>query len=221
MIALAPLLVTGLLLGLAYSALPGAVNTEALRRGIAGGFRPAWLIQTGSLVGDLLWAILGLTGAAVLIRVDAFAVVLGLIGAGFLFTLARTAFRSAWTVAPAGEVVIPHSRNTLLTGIAFSLANPAGLAFWTGLGGGILGTSNNTSLAAMIVLLTGFMTGAAIWGTGMALALTWSRRFARGTAFRVIDALCGVALSYFGIRLLWTSVQRSSRWLAPLTRLAG
>ena len=54
----------------------------------------------------------------------------------------------------------------------------------------------------------------------MSLALTWSRRFAQGKVFRYVDALCGIALSYFGVRLLWTTVQRTTRWLAPLTRLA-
>ncbi len=229
-----PLLVTGISLGIAYSAVPEAVNAEALRRGLADGFSSSWLVQTGAL-GDIFWAILGLTGAAVLIRVDAFAVALGLIGAGFLFALARTAFRSAWPAVPAAalptaesagspaedvEVAAPKSRNALATGIVFSLANPAGLAFWTGLGGGILGTSGNTSHATLVVLLTGFTTGAVIWGTGMALVLTWGRRFAGGKTFRVIDTLCGVALSYFGVRLLWTSLQRATRWLFPLVRLA-
>jgi threonine/homoserine/homoserine lactone efflux protein len=228
------LLVTGISLGIAYSAVPGAVNAEALRRGLADGFSSSWLVQTGALVGDIFWAILGLTGAAVLIRIDAFAVALGLIGAGFLFTLARTAFRSARSAVPAARtaaepssspvedvaVAAPKSRNALATGIVFSLANPAGLAFWTGLGGGILGTSGNTSHATLVVLLTGFTTGAVIWGTGMALVLTWGRHFAGGKTFRVIDTLCGVALSYFGVRLLWTSLQRATRWLFPLVRLA-
>jgi hypothetical protein len=35
------LLLTALGLGLAYAATPGVVNTECLRRGITGGFRPA------------------------------------------------------------------------------------------------------------------------------------------------------------------------------------
>lgn len=228
-----PLLVTGISLGIAYSAVPGAVNAEALRRGLASGFSSSWLVQTGALVGDIFWAILGLTGAAVLIRIDAFAVALGLIGAGFLFALARTAFRSAWSAVPAAalpaassagspaeDAKAPKSRNALATGIVFSLANPAGLAFWTGLGGGILGTSGNTSHATLVVLLTGFTTGAVIWGTGMALVLTWGRRFAGGKTFRLIDILCGVALSYFGVRLLWTSLQRATRWLFPLVHLA-
>ena len=67
------LAITGLLLGLAYSAVPGAVNTEALRRGLDRGFRPAALVQTGALLGDIGWAVLGLTGAVVLIQRDAIA----------------------------------------------------------------------------------------------------------------------------------------------------
>jgi threonine/homoserine/homoserine lactone efflux protein len=81
--------------GLADAVVPGAVNTEAMRRGFGGGFRPAFLVQLGSLVGDVAWAALGLTGAAVLASSDALAVALGLIGSAFLFALARTAFVDA------------------------------------------------------------------------------------------------------------------------------
>lgn len=38
-------------IGLAYCATPGAVNAEALRRGLARGFWPALLVQLGSLIG--------------------------------------------------------------------------------------------------------------------------------------------------------------------------
>src|SRR2546423_3713334 len=51
-------------LGLAFCAPPGAVTAEALRRGLARGFRPALLMQLGSLIGDAPWAALALTGAA-------------------------------------------------------------------------------------------------------------------------------------------------------------
>ncbi|HEX5498375.1 MAG TPA: LysE family transporter, partial [Thermomicrobiales bacterium] len=95
MTELSPLLVSAVGLGAAYAAVPGAVNAEALRRGMTGGFRPALLVQVGSLVGDALWAVVGLTGAAALASIDALAVALALIGAGFLFALARSALAAA------------------------------------------------------------------------------------------------------------------------------
>jgi chemosensory pili system protein ChpE len=47
-----------------HCAAPGAVNTEALRRGIQRGFYASFSVQLGALLGDLLWAIVGLTGVA-------------------------------------------------------------------------------------------------------------------------------------------------------------
>ena len=48
--------------GLIFNAAPGAVFAETVRRGIRGGFRPALAVQLGSLAGDTLWALLGLSG---------------------------------------------------------------------------------------------------------------------------------------------------------------
>jgi len=212
------ILITGVVLGLAYSAVPGAVNAEALRRGVAGGFFPAWSIQTGALVGDLLWAVIGLTGAAVLVQIDAVAVAIGLVGAGFLFALARTAVRAA-IVGPAhGGESVPPAGNAFAVGVTFSLANPAGIAFWSGLGGGVLASNGDATTSNLVVLLAAFMAGSMVWGAAMAAATAWSRRFAGGSLFRAIDALCGLALSYFGIRLLWTSLKKSQRWLVPALR---
>ena len=46
------LIVTAIGLGVAYAAAPGAVNTEALRRGVTRGARPVLLVDSGSLIGD-------------------------------------------------------------------------------------------------------------------------------------------------------------------------
>lgn len=216
------LLLTGLVLGLAYAAVPGAVNAEALRRGVAGGFVPAWSIQTGALVGDALWAAIGLTGAAVLLQIDAIAIAIGLVGAGFLFALARTALRAAITGPDhnaAGEAGAAPRGNAFAVGVTFSLANPAGIAFWSGLGGGVLAAYGGATTGNLLALLLSFTLGAFAWGCGMAGALHWSRRFANGRVFQTIDALCGLALAYFGVRLLWTSLKKSSRWLSPALRL--
>jgi threonine/homoserine/homoserine lactone efflux protein len=214
-----PLLATGFVLGLAYSAVPGAVNTEALRRGIAGGFRPAALVQTGALLGDLGWAMLGLTGAVVLIQNDAIATLLGIAGAVLLCSLARSAIRAALAPAEAGGVV--RQGRPFVIGMTFSVANPAGLAFWTGLGGGLLATRDDRSPIELAALLMAFAFGSVVWGCGMSAIVTWGRRFAGGSLFRWIDALCAAALSYFGIRLLWSSLRRSRRWLSPVFRLVS
>ena len=205
-------------LGAAYAAVPGAVNTEAMRRGFTGGFRPAVLVQLGSLLGDAVWAVLGLTGAAVLAAHDAVAGVLGLVGAGFLFALARAALVDAIT---GGRTAAEPARrgSHFAVGLVFGLANPAGLAFWTGIGGGVVATSEGRPAPARIALfLAAFLVGAALWGGGMAALVGWGRRFAGARLFRWINAVCGAALAYFGVRVLWSAVQRLGRWLPTAAR---
>jgi chemosensory pili system protein ChpE len=72
------LIATAVGLGIAYAAAPGAVNTEALRRGVSWGARSALLVETGSLIGDSLWAVLALTGVTLLTRYLALQVLLGI-----------------------------------------------------------------------------------------------------------------------------------------------
>lgn len=219
MIGLSPVIVTGFTLGLVYAALPGAVNAEAARRAVKQGFAAGLLVEYGSLLGDVLWAVIGLSGAAVLVKHDGVAIALGLVGAGFLFSLARSAFRAALRdETPTGEA---HRGNALRVGVTFSLANPAGIAFWSGLGAGMLGTTAHQSWITLATLLVAFLAGAAVWGVIWAALIAWGGRFAGSRIHRWIDGLCGTALSYFGIRLLWTTLQRAGRWLVPLARAVG
>lgn len=210
---LIPLVVSGVTIGVAYTVVPGPVNTEATRRGLKDGFGPALTVQLGSLVGDVLWAILGLTGAVMVLQRDSLAIGLGLIGAGFLFALARSAFLGAMGKGEPGSSAA--SGNGWRVGIMFSLANPAGIAFWSGVGGGMLGATTNPGVMDVATVLLSFMVGSAACGVFFAGLAGLGRRHATGRAMRWIDGLCGVALTWFGVRLLWTSLRRASTWLAP------
>lgn len=208
------LLVTAIGLGIAYASAPGAVNTEALRRGLERGFRPALLVQTGALIGDLLWAALALTGVSLLFQYRPVQIVLGIAGAFFLLRLAWSALQGSWRGGLPGA----HGRigrGDFATGAFFSLANPFGIAFWAGVGSGF--TVGTDARASLVPLLVGFACGAFLWCLGFALAVSWGRRFVRPVVFRVVNALCGLTLGYFGGRLLWNTAQALLE--RPLTSL--
>src|SRR3954470_23278759 len=126
-------------LGLAYSAAPGAVNTESLRRGLSRGYRPALLVQVGALLGDLAWATLALVGTGLFLQDRSVQTVLGVAGGCCLLRLAWSALQQAWRgglPGAPGRV----DRGDFATGLVFSLATPFGLAFWSGVGGGMAAT---------------------------------------------------------------------------------
>jgi chemosensory pili system protein ChpE len=200
------LILTAFSLGVVYSAAPGAVNTEALRRGLARGFRPALLVQFGAVLGDLIWATLAFAGVTFLVQVRPLQVALGVAGACFLLRLAWLALQQAWRgESPAAQG--STARGDFTTGIVFSLANPFGLVFWSGIGGGLGATGiADPAMSDFALFLAGFAFGAAAWCVGAASLIGWGRRFIGAGAFRWVSALSGLALGYFGARLLWETV---------------
>src|SRR5438445_10135331 len=87
---------TAIGLGIAYAASPGAVNTEAIRRGAIHGAHSTLLVEAGSLIGDSFWAILALTGVTLFAQYLAVQIVLGITGDCFLLRLAWLALAEAF-----------------------------------------------------------------------------------------------------------------------------
>ena len=82
----------------------------------------------------------------------------------------------------------------------------------------MLGASGAVTATGAAAFLAAFLAGALAWGLGMSALVAWGRRFVTPRLFRAIDALCGLVLGYFGLRLLWSTLQRYSRMLALLPR---
>jgi threonine/homoserine/homoserine lactone efflux protein len=110
------------------------------------------------------------------------------------------------------------SGGALKIGVTFGLANPAGIAFWSGLGAGTLSQSDQSGSAPIIVLLVSFCLGALIWGVLMVVLVGYGRRFATGRVLRWVDGFCSVVLGWFGVRLLWASLLRGWRLAGPALR---
>lgn len=204
-----PALVSALGLGIAYAATPGVVNTECVRRGLASGFRPAFMVQFGALIGDAVWAAVALAGVAALAGSGSLEAALGLVGGLFLCRLAFKAFREAWT-GPNPTAAHVARGSAFGTGAVFGPANPAGLAFWAGVGGGSVAARSEAGVAAYGAFLAAFLVGALVWSLGLSALVGWGRRYVRPSLFRAVDALCGLVLAWFGVRLLWTTLRRAA-----------
>ncbi|MEC7362062.1 MAG: LysE family transporter, partial [Pseudomonadota bacterium] len=130
------------LLGFIFNAAPGAVFAETVRRGMSGGYRVALSVQFGSLVGDAVWAILGLAGIGLLLQADMLKIPVGIAGSGYLAWLAWDSWRAASeddsTVTPTA------SADAMRSGVVLSLSNPQNVAYWAALGSafGALGISD-------------------------------------------------------------------------------
>lgn len=200
------LVVSAVGLGFAYAALPGAVNAEALRRGLAGGFRRAILVHGGALLGAGFWAVLALTGTSLIARYEGITIALGLVGAAVLLRLTIVAIHGALG-DELPRVDAPRSGSDFSTGVIVGVANPAGFPFWTGLASDVVLRGEDRSLdpGRGALFVAGVLLGSLAWGLLLSALLSWGRRYVSAGFFRVVDALCAIAFGYFALRMLWTA----------------
>ena len=145
--------------GFAFCMSPGPVLAESLRRGLAGGFRPALLVQLGSLVGDVGWALAAFAGLGLLFTIPGLRVPLEIAGALFLLWLALNSFKDArLRAAPLGNGISAKGPDPFSSGVLMSLTNPNTMLFWLAIGAtlGGLGVPSPTSAEAA-VFLAGFV----------------------------------------------------------------
>ena len=192
-------------LGLVFNAAPGAVFTESLRRGVRGGFRPAFGVQVGSLVGDATWAVLGLAGLGALFAVPALRVPLTVGGCLLLAWLGVSGVRDGLrsTAAPDVAPVDPRGRGPLGTGVSMSLSNPLNVVYWSGAAGAVSGAlGDDATTVSLVVFFAGFMASSLLWCFVCASAIALLRRVLPPLAVRIVDLACGAALLAFAALLL-------------------
>jgi len=166
------------MLGLVFNAAPGAILAESLRRGLKGGFMPAMAVQIGSLVGDGLWVVLGLAGAAALISIAYIKIPLMLSGAILLGYLAWQSFRESRMPMPDldAAISIRESRGAMATGVALSISNPLNITYWAALGGTIAAVIGATpGFGHYMVFIAGFMFSSVLWCFIASGMIAWTR----------------------------------------------
>ena len=152
-------------LGLVFNAAPGAVFAETARQGLRGGFRPAFAVQVGSLVGDASWALLGLAGAGLLSQLEGLRWPLGLAGAVYLAWLSWDSWRAARQHQSLdGAAGKAGAGSALGRGVLLSVTNPQNLAYWTAMGTALAGLGMaQPQTADYAIFFAGFMASSLAW----------------------------------------------------------
>ncbi len=85
----------------------------------------------------------------------------------------------------------------------------------------MLGGIANPGTSDVATVLLSFIAGSVTCGVLFAGLAGLGRRHATGRTMRWIDGACGIALTWFGVRLLWSTIRRASAWLNPAFRTIG
>lgn len=202
------LFLSGFSLGIAIVASPGAVTTQAIRRGLDGGFFASFILQLGAVIGLAIWAIVALVGITILAEYVIIQVLLGLAGSGLLLYLAKDALQSTQSLVTLTAESSYEKKNDFMLGTALSLANPLPMLLWMGIANSLLeDISKSQDYGAFLLFFIGFVVSALLWATLLSGLLLFGKRFVSARLFRTINCMSGVILGGFAIKLLWTSWQ--------------
>ncbi|NVZ22569.1 LysE family transporter [Pseudomonas costantinii] len=189
-----------LVFGFVFCLSPGAVLAETLRRGLLHGFTPALLVQVGSLVGDAVWAVIGLTGIALLIQHDAVRVPLTVICALYLAWLGVRSLIDAWHLPQVCSTPASSGQNALAVGAAISLANPKNIVYWGALGSALSGIVGTTPTHGQtLMFFAGFMFASVLSCFLIAALVNLLRNNASPTWQRISYGACGLVLLYLAV----------------------
>jgi threonine/homoserine/homoserine lactone efflux protein len=191
------------MIAISFSAPPGPVTMETIRRGLRGGFSPALNVQLGSIIGDFMWFMIALIGLGQLAQIAIIRGALALMGVGLLLYLGFCGMRDAFQAAQLDQGgAIDTKRGAFRSGMAISIANPMAVGYWLSIGGTLVATGvAGQSSGQTVTFVFGFVAGTFLWAFIMALAVRFGRQILSPNLFRAINFGCGAALMVFGITL--------------------
>ena len=201
----APLTV-GLSLGAIVAAQIGPVWLLCARTTLRQGFRRGAAIGAGAAAADLVYAALGVAGAAALLRLTGLRVALSLVGATVVLVAGARTLRSAARIRLGGEldIEVADVPSSWRTGLLVTLSNPMTIVSWAAVfsASGVAGTVRG---GAAIALLAGVGIGSLTWFLALSSTLALVRRHRGGqlspTTLAAIDAVAGFGLVGFGAAL--------------------
>jgi putative LysE/RhtB family amino acid efflux pump len=205
-------LTVGFGLGLFVGAQPGPVSLLCVRSVLRGALPVGFAIGAGAAVIDLLYASLGLAGAATMLEIDGLRVALGAIGAAVLAAIGARTLWSAFRVRLGGEsqAEVATPLRAFLTSLAATASNPLTIATWAaifGAAGSVTGAASSAGSAAAMLAGVGLGTLTAFSALSLLVALVRGRFGPRLLA--VVDAVAGAGLLGFAGALGWRTAHDS------------
>ena len=202
-------LLLGFGLGLFVAAQIGPVSLLIVRSVLRGTWRIGLAMAAAVALVDLLYAALGLAGAARLIdAADGARVALGLLGAAVLIVLGArtmwTGFRARFGLETPAEVATP--RRAFVTALAATALNPLTIALWTAAFPAASATGSARSVATTVALLAGVGLGTLTWYTAFTTVVSLARRRIGRRLLAAIDVVAGAGVVGFGALLAYRSV---------------
>jgi threonine/homoserine/homoserine lactone efflux protein len=207
-------LAVGFGLGLFVGAQPGPVSLLCIRSVLRGALTSGIAIGAGAAMIDLLYAGLGLAGAASLLEADALRVAFGLLGALVLGLIGARTLWAAFRVRLGGESEeeVASPRRAFATAVAATASNPLTIATWAAIfsAASVAAVGDAaTSADGAALMLGGVALGTLTAFTALSLLVTSVRQRFGPRLLTTVDLVAGSGLLGFAGLLGWRAVHES------------
>jgi threonine/homoserine/homoserine lactone efflux protein len=192
------------LIGFTGAMMPGPVTTLIVTETARRGFIAGPLITIGHALLELAMVVALVFGLGDLLKQNAVAGTIGLLGGLFLLWMGFDIVRSAWqgkvSFDTTRDVSASSSGNPIIAGILTSVANPYWILWWATVGAAYLITFRAFGIEGIVAFYFGHTLADWVWNNVVAFVVATGRRVMTDRVYRGILIVCGaflIALSFY------------------------
>jgi threonine/homoserine/homoserine lactone efflux protein len=192
------------LIGFTGAMMPGPVTTLIVTETARRGFIAGPLITIGHALLELAMVVALVFGLGDLLKQNAVAGTIGLLGGLFLLWMGFDIVRSAWqgkvSFDTTRDVSASSSGNPIIAGILTSVANPYWILWWATVGAAYLITFRAFGIVGIVAFYFGHTLADWVWNNVVAFVVATGRRVMTDRMYRGILVVCGaflIALSFY------------------------
>lgn len=208
--------ITALTIGFSGAMMPGSLLTYTLKQSLAAGKRAGFVIVAGHALLELLLLILIFLGFDAVLRSDYAQISIGLVGGALLLFMGYDMIRGAVknTLHVKTDGVSSKSGSLLLSGAVLSASNPFFLIWWAIVGLGLLTEAYKAfGIAGVCIFYIGHISADFIWYGTISVIVGTTRKFIPEKPYRIMIALLGGVLLFFGGRFMYSAIATASQFL--------
>jgi threonine/homoserine/homoserine lactone efflux protein len=195
-------------IALSGALMPGPLLTmtvsESSRRGAMAG--PLMILGHGILEMALVTALL--LGMAPFLKRDDVFIYIALLGGIILFWMAISIFRSLPTLCLKLDIQSGKSKNLVIAGILFSLANPYWTIWWASIGLGYIMSSYKFGVLGIAAFFAGHILADLSWYALISFSVARGRRFFTDTIYRWLIGFCASFLIVFACYFFYSGLEK-------------
>lgn len=198
--------VSSFVLALSGAMMPGPLLTYTIKSALKKGWSAGLIIIAGHGLLEIALIIVIFLGFDILLQSELAQIIIGMVGGILLacmgIDMLRSSIKNKVSVnTDSGET---RSGSMILTSIALSASNPYFLMWWVIIGLGFMLDANKAyGVPGVAAFYLGHFTADAAWYVLISTIVGKTRRFIKDKPYRVIIAVLGLMLVFFGMKFIY------------------